>query len=199
MLLSKKSSSEIKLNFIKTKSFDNSSISKALDWLLGIGKGIFIFAFFIIILTFYQRYQLDRKLDVLKSQTDSAINDLESTKNDEKKIVSFQNQIDTVAEITQDRIDNGFLLRTLQSTLPVNLHLIKLGIKKDQISFSGEADSETVLADFLKALKEEEKFTQIDISSINSGGVQNPVVKFAIKLTFSPIVDQNSKTTNLNK
>lgn len=199
MLLNKKSSSEIRLNFIKTKSFDNSSISKALDWFLSIGKGIFIFAFFIIILTFYQRYQLDRKLDVLKSQTDSAINDLESMKSDEKKIVSFQNQIDTVAEITQDRIDNEALLNTLQSTLPVNLHLTKLSVKKGEISFSGEANNEAVLADFLKALKEEEKFTQINIDSINSGGVQNPVVKFAIKLTFSPTVDQNLKTTNPNK
>lgn len=177
-------SKTIAINLLSNARFEVSEIGKIINWVLTIGKSIVLLAFLIVLSCFLYRFSLDRKIEALNDNIEINVNAINEFSDSEPQIIKLQNKLQTLTTLTETKPSFVSLLQKIENSLPVGTQLDLLNIGTKQLDFKGTAQNEIMFSSMLAALKKQPEFSGIAVDELHSGGVQNPEIKFSLKITL---------------
>lgn len=155
----------LNINLVPKDPFFESTIGRVLKWALTIGRYIVIFTELIVIISFITRFSLDRR-----------VTDLNGSINQKKNVIQSFGELESNVRTTQFKIDNykqveqqtniAEIFPALSEITPNGVVLDQLTIKSDQISFTGFANSQSVLNTMINNIQYSPKFTNVEVGKI---------------------------------
>ena len=174
---------EIKINLLPKDAFSQSVVGKSLDWALSTGRYIVVFTELVVILTFLQRFTLDRQLSDLNEEIFSRNAILESYARVETQARAIQNKGEFVQEL-EDEVDVLAVLSFLNNSTPSDVNFFDLNVNDSLVLIRGIAFSQSSLEEFVETLKTYPGLNDLLVNIISQE--ENTVgLEFDITLDFS--------------
>lgn len=174
MAAPKKNLFQINLLIQKEKQFDLQS--RLLKWVLTSGRYIVILVEVVVVAAFVYRYKLDADLANLDDKIKEEVPYIKSLKNDEHTILLTQFQLREIKLIKGQNLGYVTLLTTISSLTPKSIKISSVNIDRIQtpsqptFSISGITPSNTELSAFIRALKSNPNFSNINLTNISFEG-----------------------------
>lgn len=165
-----------KINLLLHKGEQSPIYAKFIKWLLASGRFIVVFVEILVIAAFVFRYKLDTELLDLQEQIEEQIPYLESLKSDEEQIRKIQFQLNTIKQTHSQNPNYSQSLLQLSKLTPKNITLTNITINKAKplsnatLTISGSSPSSLELSAYLKALKNNSNFSEINLTNISFEG-----------------------------
>lgn len=175
MTLSKKN-----INLLPEGEFEKSPIGKFIKWALHWGKHIVIFTELIVIASFIYRFKLDRDLVDQKGNLQIKLQEVESYSGFEKEVRFLHKRLDFIHQTDTERLKPDFIISELIKITPSDVVYSDLTIKEGLLTIKGISLSGIGLNAFINNLKNNNSFSNINISSIKSKGQQDPTLEFEL-------------------
>ena len=173
----------LEVNLLPKDGFSQSSIGHFLEWSLTIGRYIVIFTEMVVILTFLQRFQLDRKISDINESLFTYKNYLTNAVEFEDEYRRIQQKAEFITEL-ESQVNVVTVLNRLSSTAPSDIYFERLSVTNQIFSVDGSAFSQSSLESFVESLKQYEDVTDVNIQRIES--VENSsAIEFGITIDFS--------------
>lgn len=164
----------IHLDLLKPQSNPEQVFVKLMRWLLSTGRFIFIFVEALVLIAFAARFKLDADLAFKKETIEQQIPYIESLKPFEILIRQAQLKLSTIGSIRQTQADYPLILKKIADQTPNGVKITSLNIEKEvakvTIHLNGQARTNNDLAIFLGGLKQEQQFSDVNITSIGFEG-----------------------------
>ena len=168
------------INFLAKDGLDKSPIGKIFKWVLGVGRVIIMVTEVVAISTFLLRFKLDSNLTALNEEIAKKQLVVSASQELENNVRFLQKQLFAINLIELQDLRSTTVLNALSQITPLDVTLSNLQINKTNISLTAESLSSAGLATFLKGLKTSEYFSQIDLTSVESPGANNPILRFQL-------------------
>lgn len=165
-----------KVNLLIHKGEQIKLYVKLIRWMLSSGRYIIVFVEIIVISAFIYRYKLDAELDDLQEKIKEQIPYLQSLKNDETLIRQTQLKLSTVKQVRKESPDFAQTILDIAKITPKTIKLTTINLDRTQsfpktnLLITGQTPSNVELSAFLKALKNNPKFTGINLTNISFEG-----------------------------
>lgn len=184
----KKKISQLEVNLLPKDGFSQSPIGHFLEWSLTIGRYIVVFTEMVVILTFLQRFQLDRKISDINESLYSYKNYLTNAVEFEDEYRRIQQKAEFITQL-ESQVNVVTVLDFLTTNAPSDIYFERLSVSNQVFTVDGSAFSQTSLETFVESLKEYENVTDVNIQRIES--VENSsAIEFGINIDFSKEDDQ---------
>lgn len=145
--------------------------TRLLKWLISSGRYIVIFVEMIVIGAFVYRYKLDADLVGLQEEISTQSAYVQSLKQDEDLIRLTQFQLSSIRQTRDARIDYPEIFTKIATATPEDLRLTNITIERSltqtAIAITGVTSSNSQLSTFLKLLKQDPIFSQMNLSNIS--------------------------------
>lgn len=172
----------IHLNLLKPQSSPEKFVVKLLRWLLYTGRYLFVFVEAIVLIAFVARFKLDGDLAAKKEAIEEQIPYIESLKPYEILIRQTQLKLSTIATVKKEALDFSIILKKIADQTPLNVKLTAINIEKEvdnaDIRINGQTQVSSDLTSFMAGLKEEESFSNVNITNI---GLEQGIITFSIE------------------
>jgi len=178
----------IKVNLLPKDSFSESSLGKAIDWALTTGRYIVIFTEMVVILTFLQRFNLDRQLSDLNDSIFQRQAVLESYQQIESSARALQSKAEFIEELEQ-KVDILPVLAFLTESAPQDVLFDDLSVRNQVFSVRGTAYSQTSLSLFVDLVKTYPGVTDVSLDSLSQTG-NSTGIDFNLRVDFTLEKDQ---------
>lgn len=173
----------VNINLLPKDSFSASSAGKILEWALSSGRYIVVFTEMIVILTFLQRFNLDRQLSNLNESIYQRVPVLESYSEVEDEVRRIQSKAEFLDEL-ESQVDILTVLDFLSTNAPVDVVFEQLTVSNQVFNVDGVAYSQDSLAKFLDTVRGYPEVVDVSIERItqteNSTGTN-----FKLRIDFS--------------
>lgn len=171
----------IDLNLLKPQSNPEKLPVKLVHWLLSSGRYIFVLVNALVLIAFGARFKLDADLAEKKVAIEEQIPYIESLKPYEILIRETQLKLSTIDAVKKSSLDWAATLKKIADQTPVNVKIIGINMKKDvgaaTLSIAGETPLSRDLTSFVAGLKEEEDFSEVNLTSAE---LEQGIIKFTI-------------------
>ncbi len=171
----------IKLNLLKPQSNPEKILVKLIRWLLSSGRFIFVAVNAIVLIAFGARFKLDADLATKKEAIEQQIPYIESLGIYEKLIRETQFKLATIDNVKNSNTDWIMILKKIADQTPLGVKVTSINIKKDigsaSIHINGETGTNNNLTSFIRGLKEEAVFSDVNLAGI---GLEQDIIKFTI-------------------
>ncbi|MFH0937233.1 MAG: PilN domain-containing protein [Candidatus Daviesbacteria bacterium] len=175
-LLKNTQQSFFKVNLLIFKEEQPKFHIKLLRWMLSSGRFIVVFVEILTISAFVYRYKLDSDLLDLQEKIKEGVPYIQSLKKDEDAIRQTQFQLKTIKEIKNASPNFAAIYVQIAKLIPVSIKLTNINLDRSQsfsktnITISGQTPSNLELSAFIKALKSDPTFTNINLTNISFEG-----------------------------
>jgi len=176
----KQLSVSLDVNLMPKDPFFETTIGRILNWTLSVGRYVVIFTQLVVILSFTSRFILDRQVTDLNASINQKKMAIESYEDLEKRFLFVQKQIDDIKQLQQES-NLMEIFPLLNETIPSNVILDDLTIRRDEVVFSGTALSQTSLNILVNNVKLSPYFDSVSIGKIESRGENSPGLAFDIR------------------
>lgn len=161
----------IHLDLLKPQSAPEKILVKLFRWLPKTGRYIFIFVEAIVLIAFVSRFKLDADLASKKEAIEQQIPYIESLKPFEILIKDTQLKLATIDSVYKTSPDYEQILKRIAGQTPAGVRIINLTMKKDvakvMIHLNAQAQNNSDLATLLGGLKQDQSFSEVEITSIS--------------------------------
>ena len=175
----------IHLNLLKPQSNPEKILIKLVRWLLSTGRYIFIFVEAIVLLAFISRFKLDADIASKKEAIDQQIPYIESLKSYEVTIRQTQLKLSTIDTIKSSSPNFADILKRIANQTPGSVKVISINFQKEaslvKIQLNGQSQNNNDLSVFTSGLKQDQKFSDVNITSI---GLEKGLINFSISANF---------------
>lgn len=179
----------IHLNLLKPQSNPEEIFVKLIRWLLSTGRYIFIFVEGVVLLAFISRFKLDADIASKKEAIDQQIPYIESLKPYEVLIRQTQLKLSTIDTIKNSSPNFADILARIANQTPGGVKIISINLQKDvsrvTIQLNGQSQNNNDLSTFTLGLKQDQNFSDVNISSI---GFEKGLINFSISASFKQTV-----------
>jgi hypothetical protein len=176
----KETAVSLDVNLMPKDPFFETAIGRLLNWTLSVGRYVVIFTQLVVILSFSTRFVLDRQVTDLNATINQKKLAIESYANLEKRFLFIQKQITDIKQLQQES-NLMEIFPLLNETIPSNVILNDLIIRRDELVFSGIALSQASLNVLVNNVKLSPHFDNVSIGKIESRGENSPGLAFDIK------------------
>lgn len=177
----------INLDLLKPQSDPEKILVKLVRWLLSSGRYIFIFVEAIVLIAFVARFKFDEDLASKKEAIEQQIPYIESLKNYEILIRQTQLKLATIDSFYKTYPDYSQILKKIADQTPAGVKIINLtlesNVAKVVIHLNASAQNNNDLALFLTYLKQDQLFSEIEITSI---GFDKGRLNFSLSANAKP-------------
>jgi hypothetical protein len=177
----------IKLNLLKPQSNPEKLVVKLVRWLLSSGRFIFVIVNAIVLIAFGARFKLDADLAAKKESIEQQIPYIESLKLYEILIRETQLKLVTIDNTKKGTLDWPEILGRVSDQTPLGIKVTSINIVKKigpaAIHINGETTSSNNITSFIKGLKEEATFSEVNLAGV---GLEQENIKFTINASIKP-------------
>ena len=175
----KKKPASITINLLPRDPFFATPIGIFLQWALSAGRYIVIFTELVVIISFAARFTLDRQLTDLNTKLYQQKNMILSYGTLEPRFRAAQSKIATVEGIdTEVNITDVF--ENLSLVTPSDVSLSQLSIGPSTVNITGSTLSQYSFNLLINNLQLSQRFFNISVSKVESGGSDSPGFEFSI-------------------
>ena len=176
----------IHLNLLKPQSNPEKIFVKLVRWLLSTGRYIFIFVEGVVLLAFISRFKLDADIASKKEAIDQQIPYIESLKSYEVLIRQTQLKLSIINTIKNSSLNFADILKRIANQTPGGVKIISINLQKKDVSqvtiqLNGQSQNNNDLSIFTSGLKQDQNFSDVNISSI---GLEKGLINFSINASF---------------
>jgi hypothetical protein len=154
------------INLAKNK--DISSFDNAIDWALAMGRLIVIITEIIAVAAFIYRFSLDGRLVNLHSEIKKKQDIVSSQQNAESKYRNLQSRLAMAAKLSASAFKTNQDITGFASLVPNQAIINNLIYKKSEVNIAVDVSSVSILADFIKSLKDSSIIKSININNIEN-------------------------------
>mgnify|MGYP003964420183 FL=1 len=172
------------INLLPKDKWEVGVVGKLLKWALNIGRYVVVFTELIVISAFLFRFSLDRQLSDLKEEMEQKQVIVSSYGDFEKSFRQIQEQLKTVKEVEDSKVDVDAVLFSISQITPIDTVYKAISIVEDEVTLEGETLSEVGLATLLAKAQENENFSEVILDSIASATEKNKAIEFRMTLTL---------------
>ena len=176
----------IHLNLLKPQSNPEKIFVKLIRWLLSTGRYIFIFVEALVLLAFFARFKLDADLATKKEAIDQQIPYIESLKPYEILIRQTQFKLSAIETTKANSPDFSSALKKIANQIPTSVKINSINLEKNTASviihISGQSENNNGLTIFTQGLKQDQSFSNINISSIS---FEKGLIHFSISASYN--------------
>ena len=172
------------INLLPKDKWEVGVVGKLLKWALNIGKYVVVFTELIVISAFLFRFSLDRQLSDLKEEMEQKQVIVSSYGDFEKSFRQIQEQLKTVKEVEDSKVDVDAVLFSISQITPIDTVYKAISIVEDEVTLEGETLSEVGLATLLAKAQENENFSEVILDRIASATEKNKAIEFRMTLTL---------------
>ncbi len=146
---------------------------KALSWMLSNGKYFVIVVEIVVVGAFLSRYKFDNDLANIQDKIKEQVPYIQSLHETELTLRTTQFQLATISKTKKESPNWSQLMTKIASLTPQNTKLTNVSFDRTQkllktsLTISGQANSNTELAAFVKALQQDQTFMDITLNSLN--------------------------------
>lgn len=180
----------LRINFLSGRKFNESRVGRIITWALTVGKVIVFTSFAVIMGIFVYRFYLDKQIESLQEKINNNVNEIQSYAEREKEIRLVQDKLSGLKTILDEEISLFEVTSKIEERLPQYSSLENISIAGDKITLTGTTRDETYFAAFLSSLKKEERFKELVVNEISSGGILDPKLSFSMNITYSKEVEE---------
>lgn len=173
----------IKVNLLPKDSFTESTVGKILDWALTTGRYIVIFTEMVVILTFLQRFNLDRQLSNLNESIFEKQAVLGSYNQVEQEIKQIQAKAQFVEKLDSG-VDILTVLDFLSTSAPNDVIFEGLNVSDQVFKLDGIAFSRTSLEDFVEVITQYSGVTDVSLDRVFQSE-DSIGLEFVLRVDFS--------------
>jgi len=161
----------IHLDLLKPQSNPEKLLVKLIRWLLSTGRFIFVFVEALVLLAFIARFKLDADLQSNKEAIEQQLPYIESLKPFEVLIRQTQFKLTTIDNFYTTYADYGQILKEIARQTPSGVRITGFNLDKKNsiinINLNAQAQTNSDLVTFFAALKQEQLFPDVTITSIS--------------------------------
>ncbi len=168
------------INLMPKDPFFETMVGRVLSWTLSVGRYVVIFTQLVVVLSFATRFVLDRQVTDLNTSINQKKMAIESYEDLEKQFLFIQQQITDIKQLQQES-NLMEIFPLLNETIPSNIILDDLTIRRNEVVFAGTALSQTSLNILVNNVKLSPYFDNVSIGKIESRGENSPGLTFDIK------------------
>lgn len=174
----------IYLDLLKPQSNPEKIVVRLIRWLLSTGRFIFIFVEALVLLAFIARFKLDADLQSNKEAVEQQLPYIESLKPFEILIRQTQFKLATIDVFYKTYADYSQILKKIANQTPSSVKITSLNLDKNKstinVNLNAEAQTNSDLVTFFGALKQEQFFSDVAITSIS---LEKGSLVFSMKFT----------------
>lgn len=162
-----------KVNLLIQKGEQLKLPARLIKWTLASGRFIVVFVEIIVISAFVFRYKLDTDLADLQDKINETVPYLESLKNDEQELRTTQFQLASIKSIRHNGKSFPEILKEVAHLTPQTIKLTNINLdrsansSKTSLTITGQTPSNLELSAFIKALKKDSVFKDINLTNIS--------------------------------
>lgn len=168
------------IDLLAREDFAQRSIGRLLLWILTVGRYIVIFTELIVIAGFVTRVILDRNLSHVNEDLFEQKAILSSYQPVEERLRRIDQQFASYDRIQSGRLDASQLIADLTQITPADLRYEFLDISPESVEIRAVALSPGGFAVYITKLQAYPAFTDLLLESIQTGGPQDPSLKFSL-------------------
>ena len=173
------------INLLLEDELEKSPLGRFLKWALTTGRYIIVFTELIVIIVFLSRFKLDRDLANLHEEIAQKQTIITASAELENEVRFLQKRLAAINKVQKQSLETSLILKELGEIIPLDVFFSELKIQKNSISLAGISLSNTGIATFLNGLKSSDRFEQLDLKSVSSGGEKDPTLKFQVSVRLS--------------
>lgn len=174
----------ISINLLPKDAFAESLLGRTLEWALTVGRFIVIVTELFVIATFFQRFDLDRRLTNLNEDIYTNTNIIDSFSSQEERARQIQAKGEFIAEL-EDRIDILEIVDFLNTSAPGDISFDSITVVEDRFVINGIAFSRDSLEEFTQTLTNYPGVVDVVISNIEARDQSN-TFDFGVSMDFDP-------------
>lgn len=166
------------INLLPVSEFEKSVAGQVFSWFVKIGRFIVIGTEFVVIVAFVSRFLLDKELTDLNESIKEKQTVISSYGNLETKVTFLQNRISAISKLDSQKLNSFKTLDNLALVTPSDVYLDSLALNDKNIKVEAVAGSDASLQIFLTNLQKSGSFSDINLSTLQSGGSTESVIHF---------------------
>mgnify|MGYP000188554004 CR=1 FL=1 len=175
---------KIDLNLLPTEDLEKTPAGRFLKWALTIGRYIVIFTELVVLVAFGSRFWLDRTLSDLRESIKQKQAIIESVKDLETEARSVQGRLQKIGELINSSLKADEILVFLGQITPTDIIYDSLNIDTNRTVISATTFSEASLALFVTNLKNSDRFTDINLESVEKNKRQQGEIVFTLSAKY---------------
>lgn len=177
----------ITVNILSRLRFEASPVGKTTRWILTIGKAGVLFTFAIIAIALIYRITLDRKVEFSREKIKRNVDTIKSYSEMESRIRSIDKKLAFIQELPAINRESVVFFQKVESNLPkeINIETLNIDYQNGSLQLRGEAANEIVFSQMMNAFSKQDEYAEISIDQLQSGGAQNPNIKFTMNIILA--------------
>lgn len=187
------------VNLLPVSDFEKSFLGKTFLWFVNIGRYIVIATELIVIVAFFSRFKLDKDLADINDSIKQNQAVLSSYQELETNFRLLQAQLNIIGSLEKSQLNASERMSLISRIMPPDIYLTNFDLDRINMSFEGVALSDVSLAGFLSSLSKTERFTDINLTHLNTSGAQKAEIKFGIILKVKEVMPAQTQTKNTEK
>lgn len=183
-----------KINLLPKNNFEDSFLGKLINWAVNVGRWIVVLTEFVVICAFLSRFYFDTELANLFDNISQNKTIVNSASEFEETFLYTQKKIKIVKSLLLNLSKPSVAFAEINKTIPRDMTLTSVNFNDGKIEITGYCLSLESLNFFVKQLKNQSNFSQINLSSVsrkeNTAGINFNII-FTSK---NESVPKNSQT-----
>lgn len=173
----------IDINLLPKDPFSESSVGKFLEWALSTGRYIVIFTEMVVILTFLQRFTLDRQLSELNERVFEKKAVLDSFSDFEAHIKEIQERAEFIDDI-EKKADVLEIMEFLSSNVPSDVIFDRVNSSNQVFVIDGIAYSQESLSRFVDSIRQRPDVVDVSLDKIATEE-RSSGINFKLRIDFN--------------
>lgn len=187
---------KLNINLLLREDFSQKTIGRFLLWALTVGRYIAIFTELVVIAGVIARFALDQQRNNITEDIIEQQAILASYKSSETKIRRVHQQLQTISSLSQEGTKAEYLLKMLPQLTPRDMRYDSLTISKSSADITGVVLSTEGFSTFLATLQSSLEYEDIILSSLETGGPQDPSIHFQLSIEFGKTTQQKTRLSS---
>jgi Tfp pilus assembly protein PilN len=172
------------INLLPEKGFESTTTGRILAWILTTFRVIVIVTEMIVMAAFLSRFWLDAQNSDLNEKIQQKQAVLSASQNFEQEFNATQKRLKVFSSLIAGQINSHKSSSEIVESLPADVVLTNMSIKKDSIVISGSTPNEKSIQQLIVNLNSKENFKDFSISNISTSLSNNTLLDFVITGNF---------------
>lgn len=180
------------INLLPKEDLEKKPLGKFLKWILSYGRYIIISVELIVLLVFFSRFILDRKLGDLNDSIEQKRAIIVSAAQLENNIRDLHKKLELIKDLEAGRNVYIKIVDYLKDFTPKDVSYTSIDFNNEDISLNGASATKTSFANLLSALKDNEELEQIDLKEVKRNESED-LIEFQVSAKIKTIVEKQQQ------
>lgn len=180
------------INLLPKEDIEKKPLGKFLKWILSYGRYIIISVELIVLLVFFSRFILDRKLADLSDSIEQKRAIIVSAAKLENNIRDLHKSLELIKNLEDGRTVYIKIVDYLKGFTPKDVYYTSIDFDNENINLNGASATKTSFANLLSALKNNEEFEQIDLKEVKRNE-EKDLIEFQVSAKIKTIMEKQKQ------